>query len=145
MKPVKRNFKRTDRIADQIQKEVADLLKNEVSDPRVAWVTITHVDVTRDYSHAKLFYTIMPGMDKVEADKGLVSISGFLRSHLGKRLTLFATPQLHFVYDVSMEYGHHMSNLLAKIGEDDAKIREGFEENQLDEPTLQPTSSVDKA
>jgi ribosome-binding factor A len=124
----KKGFKRSDRVADQIQKDVADLLRNEVRDPRTAWVTLTQVEVTRDYSHAKLFYTVMPTQDKAAAAAALQAVSGLLRSHLGKRLKLYSVPQLHFEYDESLERGLHMDGVLAKVRADDAKIRENFED-----------------
>lgn len=55
----KKQFARSDRIADQMQRELADIIRTELKDPRVGWVTLTAVEVTRDYSHAKVFYTVM--------------------------------------------------------------------------------------
>lgn len=106
-----KDYDRTDRIADQVQRELADLLRLEVRDPRVHMVTLTAVEVARDYSHAKIFYTTLQGEDKA-VQQGLERASGFLRSQLAHRIKLRVTPQLHFVYDVSIERGAHLSHLI---------------------------------
>jgi ribosome-binding factor A len=121
----KRGFSRSDRIADQIQRELAEMLqKGLLKDPRVSWVTITHVDVTRDYSHAKIFYTVMVDEKRAITQEALEEAAGFLRNELGKRMRLFTIPQLHFVYDESIERGMHMSQLIDRVAAEDAK-REG--------------------
>ena len=105
------NFARTDRIAQQIQREIADLVRLQINDPRVRLVTITGVEVARDYSHAKIFFTRLDGKHE-EAQKGLDHASGFLRSQLSRSLKLRVMPQLHFVYDTSVERGSHLSQLI---------------------------------
>ena len=105
------NFARTDRIAQQIQREIAELVRLQISDPRVKLVTITGVEVARDYSHAKIFFTRLDGKHE-EAQQGLDHASGFLRSQLSRSLKLRVMPQLHFVYDASVERGSHLSQLI---------------------------------
>ena len=105
------NFARTDRIAQQIQRETAELLRLEVNDPRVRLVTITGVEVAGDYSHAKVFFTRLDGKH-AEAQQGLECASGFLRSRLAHSLKLRVMPQLHFVYDASVERGSRLSQLI---------------------------------
>src|SRR5512139_3762942 len=105
------NFARTDRIAQQIQRELAELLRLEINDPRVRLVTITGVEVAGDYSHAKIFFTRLDGKN-AEAQQGLEHASGFLRSRLANSLKLRVMPQLHFVYDASVERGSHLSQLI---------------------------------
>ncbi|UJP05041.1 MAG: 30S ribosome-binding factor RbfA [Nitrosomonas sp.] len=101
------------RVADQIQRELADLMHNEIKDPRIGPVTITAVEVTRDYSHAKIFYTTLINHDDLSVvEKGLENAKGFLRSSLSHRIKLRVTPQLHFVYDQSIERGIRLSNLI---------------------------------
>ena len=108
-----KDFSRTLRIADQIQRELADLIQNEIKDPRIGSITITAVEVTRDYSHAKVFYTTLIGQeDHSVVEKGLENATGFLRSSLSHRMKLRITPQLHFVYDESIERGIRLSNLI---------------------------------
>ena len=105
------DFARTDRIAQQIQRELAELVRLEINDPRVRLVTITGVEVAGDYSHAKIFFTRMDGKH-AEAQQGMESAGGFLRKQLARSLKLRVMPQLHFVYDASVERGSHLSQLI---------------------------------
>ncbi|WP_269532694.1 30S ribosome-binding factor RbfA [Chitinimonas sp. BJYL2] len=106
-----KDFTRSDRVADQIQRELAELIRLELKDPRVGFVTLTGVEVTRDMSHAKVFYTLMKG-DEAETQATLDRSSGWLRSQLGKRIKLFKMPELHFHYDRSVEYGMSLDKLI---------------------------------
>lgn len=106
-----KDYARTDRIAEQIQRELAELVRLEVKDPRVRMVTVTGVEVARDYSHAKVFYTTLDGAND-SVQHGLERASGFLRSQLAHVMKLRITPQLHFVYDPSIERGAHLSQLI---------------------------------
>ncbi len=106
-----KDFARTERVAEQIQRELAELLRLEVKDPRVRMVTLTGVEVARDYSHAKVFYTTLQGADKA-VQQGLERASGFLRSQLAHSMKLRVMPQLHFVYDTSVERGARLSQLI---------------------------------
>src|SRR5512146_1212751 len=105
------NFARTDRIAQHIQRELAELVRLEINDPRVKLVTITAVEVANDYSHAKVFFTRLDGKNE-EAKQGLERAGGFLRSQLARSLKLRIMPQLHFVYDESVERGSRLSQLI---------------------------------
>lgn len=105
------NFARTDRVAQQMQRELAELVRLELNDPRVRLLTITGVEVAGDYSHAKVFFTRLDGKN-AEAQEGLERASGFLRSQLARSLKLRIMPQLHFVYDSSVERGSHLSQLI---------------------------------
>jgi ribosome-binding factor A len=110
---VKRPSPRAHRVGDQIQRELADLLKNEVKDPRVGPVTITSVDVSGDLSHATVRFTHLAGKETgSEAAKALARTAGFLRSELARRLNLYSVPQLAFAYDDSIESGIRMSQLI---------------------------------
>ena len=106
-----KDFSRTDRIAEQIQRELAQLIRLEVKDPRVRMVTITAVEVTRDYAHAKIYYTTLEGNSKT-LQSGLEKSAGFMRSKLASVMKLRITPQLHFVFDESIERGAHLSQLI---------------------------------
>lgn len=104
---------RTLRVADQIQRELADLLQHETKDPRVKNITITAVEVTRDYSQAKVFYSILGNPEELFlTQNGLENAKGFLRSQLSHRMQLRITPQLNFVYDESVERGTRLSKLI---------------------------------
>ena len=103
------------RVADQIQKDLAELIRSGTKDVRLqgAWVTVTGVEVTPDFSHAKVFYSLL--MDTVpvaQVQEGLQAASGYLRRELGKRLVLHATPELHFVYDDTTKQGIAMTGLI---------------------------------
>ena len=106
-----KGYARTDRIAEQIQREVAQLLRLDVKDPRVRMITLTGVEVTRDYSHAKVFYTALDG-ESAAVQQGLEHASGYLRTQLAHSMKLRIMPQLHFVYDPSIERGAHLSQLI---------------------------------
>jgi len=105
------DFARTDRVAQQIQREIAELIRLEINDPRVRLVTITGVEVAGDYAHAKVFFTRLDGKQD-EAQQGLESASSFLRKKLAHSIKLRVMPQLHFVYDASVERGSRLSQLI---------------------------------
>jgi len=108
-----RDFSRTLRVADQIQRELALLLQNEIMDPRIGMVTLTGVEVTRDYAYAKVFYTALGGSENTQlVEEGLKRAAGFLRSQLAGRIRLRIIPQLQFVYDESVERGIKLSRLI---------------------------------
>ena len=101
------------RVADQIQRDLAELIAREVKDPRVGMVTLNAVEVTPDYAHAKVFFSSMSGREHLDSVlAGLNQASGFLRRELGRRITIHNTPQLHFVYDESLERGADLSKLI---------------------------------
>src|ERR1700675_4235204 len=110
---MKRHSQRAQRVADQIQRELAALLRDEVKDPRVGRITITTVEVSADLSHAKVFFTHLAGaLHADEAVHALQHTAGFLRSELSRRLQLYSVPQLHFTYDDSIESGMRLSQLI---------------------------------
>jgi ribosome-binding factor A len=116
-------FSRGDRVAEQIRRDLVDLLR-QVKDPRVAQllplVTITDIEVTPDYAHAKVFYTSLAGEERAtEVAKGLAHASGFLRRELGRRLHIHHIPELHFVFDASVERGTRLSKLIDDAVESD--------------------------
>lgn len=116
-------FSRVDRVAEQIQRDLAELIRLEVADPRVKLVTITAVEVARDYSHAKIFFTRLDGKNE-EALEGLRRASGFLRRQLGRLIKLRVTPELHFVFDASIERASHISQLIDKAVAEDRRQAE---------------------
>lgn len=115
-----KDISRPRRVAEQIQRELAELIHLEVKDPRVGMVTLTGVDVTPDYAHAKVYFTLLGGTAQTaSATAGLQRAAGFLRSQLAQRMKLRITPQLHFVHDASVENGAHLSQLIdAAIADD---------------------------
>jgi ribosome-binding factor A len=107
------NTARSARIADQIQRSLAELIRLEVRDPRVGLVTLTGVELSRDQSHAKVFFTVMGSAEAAEqAGHGLGNAAGFLRSELAHRLTIRKVPELHFAFDESVERGVRLTRLI---------------------------------
>jgi ribosome-binding factor A len=104
------------RVADQIQKDLSELIAFELKDPRVGMITLSEVQLTPDYAHAKIYFTTLK--DDPEAIKntlaGLQAAAGYLRNQLGKRLHIHTLPQLHFLHDVSAARGMAMSALIDK-------------------------------
>ncbi|AEV27068.1 30S ribosome-binding factor RbfA [Azospira sp. APE16] len=108
-----KSFSRKDRVNEQIRRELAELIRTELKDPRVGMVSLTDVEVTPDYAHAKVFFTTLAASEQLaEIKKGLDKASGFLRRELGRRVRIHTTPQLHFVYDNSIEHGTSLSRLI---------------------------------
>jgi ribosome-binding factor A len=101
------------RVADQIQRDLGELIAREVKDPRVGMVTVTGVDVTPDYAHAKVYFSQLMG-DKELCLQGLQKSAGYLRTLLFKRLQIHTVPTLHFEYDHTMESAADMNALIAK-------------------------------
>jgi ribosome-binding factor A len=109
------NFKRTDRIAEMIQRKLAQIIPQEVKDPRLkGFVTISAVKVAADLGHAKIYFTILDE-DKPLATSILNASSSYLRSALARSITLRTVPQLHFIYDESIEYGERLSRLIDEV------------------------------
>ncbi len=104
---------RSFKVADQIQRDLAELIAREVKDPRVGMVTLQGVEVTPDYAHAKVFFSTLTG-DPAETAEGLNQAAGFLRNGLFKRLHIHTVPTLHFVYDRTPERAADMNALIAK-------------------------------
>ena len=106
---------RPQKVADLIQRELSELIRLELRDPRVGMVTLTSVDVSPDLSHAKVFFTILEKDKQVETTCGLQRAAGFLRSQLANRMKMYTTPELRFVYDESVERGDHLSRLIDSV------------------------------
>lgn len=121
------------RVADQIQKDLSELIVFELKDPRVGMLTIAEVQLTPDYAHAKVYFTML----KDDADTvkntlaGLNAAAGYLRNQLGKRLHIHTLPQLHFVHDTSASRGMAMSALIDKAN---ATRAADYEEQRDEQP-----------
>ncbi len=117
-----REFSRTDRVGSQIQRELAQLVREELKDPRLGMITIQAVKVVRDFSHAKVYFTFIGGeFETKDVTKVLKDAAPFFRHELGHRLNIRTLPQLHFVYDESIEKGSYLSSLIDKAIESDRK------------------------
>jgi ribosome-binding factor A len=109
---VKRGQGRPQRLGDLIQRELSELIRLELRDPRVGMLTITSVDVSPDMSHAKVFFTVLDQKIISQTMEGLTRSAGFLRSQLAKRISMYTTPELRFAYDESVERGDRLSRLI---------------------------------
>lgn len=113
-----REFKRTDRVADQIQRDLAVLIQREIKDPRLGMVTISHAKVSKDLGYADIYITVMAigDQDEAEAVKASVKVlnaaAGFLRSELARGIKLRVMPQLRFHFDETVERGRRLHSLI---------------------------------
>ena len=115
-----KEYSRSQRVVEQIRRELAELIRLEVKDPRVGFITLTDVEITPDYAHAKVFFTSMTGEGDVpEIQQGLRRASGFLRRELGRRIRIHTIPELHFHYDRSVEEGSRLSRLIDDVVRED--------------------------
>ena len=108
----KKGFQRSDRVAEQVRRDLADLIRTELKDPRVGMISLTAVELTPDYAHSKVFYATLNSEHLEEIERGLKRASGFLRRELGRRIHIHTLPELHFIYDNSIEHGASMSLLI---------------------------------
>lgn len=120
-----RDYPRSRRIAEQVQRELSDIIRLELKDPRVGMITITDVEVSPDQSHARIFFTLLGDLPRItDATTGLQHAAGFLRSQLAQRMKLRVVPQLQFKYDESVERGMRLSRLIDDaIAQDTARGR----------------------
>ncbi len=107
------NTVRLRRVADQIQRELSELLRLEVKDPRIGMITLTEVHLSPDLAHARIYFTTLDeGEARKQTLQGLRRAAGFLRSALGTRLNIHMAPELHFEFDESVERGARLSRLI---------------------------------
>ena len=110
-------FKRSDRVAQLLQRKLALLIQQEIKDPRLpGLITISSVEVSKDLGHAKIYFTVFNGDPEI-AESILNAATSYLRSLLAKTLTLRIVPQLHFVYDKSIEYSARLSRLIDQVNQ----------------------------
>lgn len=115
MKKTQRGYARQDRVKEQIMREMAELVRQGLKDPRAGFITINDVEITRDYSHATIYYTVLDDRTREVTAEALEHAKGYLRSELSKRLSVFRTPELHFEYDESVERGMSISHLIDQV------------------------------
>jgi len=111
------------RVQDQIQRDLSEIIAFELKDPRIGMITLTEVQITPDYAHAKIFFTTLVDNDEAVKNtlKGLQTAAGFMRNQLGKRLHIHTLPELHFVHDTSTARGMEMSKLIDEANATRAK------------------------
>lgn len=114
-----REFSRKQRLGTQVLRTLSELIRRESKDPRLDGVALTAVDVSRDLSFAEVHFSLLdPEADPAEAQEGLDSASGFLRSKLGQAIKIRRSPQLRFIHDVSAAESDRINVLLARAGID---------------------------
>lgn len=117
---------RGQRVAEQIARDLAEIIPQEVRDPRVGLVTITGCEITPDYAHARVFFTVI-GSDPAQCAAGLTAAAGMLRNKIFRKLRIHTVPTLHFVHDTSVERGFEMDRVIneamrtTRAGEDAEK------------------------
>jgi ribosome-binding factor A len=126
-----KEYSRTQRIGDQMQRELAQLIQREIKDPRLGLVTLTGIDVSRDLAHAKVYFTVMGKDDAASIalnQEILQEAAGYLRMLLGKAIKLRTIPQLHFHYDESVRRGAQLSALIERAVAEDRQHQGADEE-----------------
>ncbi|PWC17950.1 30S ribosome-binding factor RbfA [Brenneria roseae subsp. roseae] len=130
-----KEFSRTQRVAQEMQKEIAIIIQREVKDPRIGMATVSGVEVSRDLAYAKVFVTLLNDNEPEQVKtsvKALQDASGFIRMLLGKAMRLRVVPELTFAYDNSLVEGMRMSNLVTSVVKNDAARRSATGEDQED-------------
>ena len=111
---------RARRVSEEIKKEAAKIIRDNVKDPRVGFITITSVELSGDLSDAKIYFSVLGEKSSIdETVKALESAKGFIRREIGQRIQLRHVPEIHFLYDHSIEHGTHIDALLEKIKKGD--------------------------
>jgi ribosome-binding factor A len=129
-----KEYSRTQRVSQEMQKEIAIILQREIKDPRVGMATVSAVEVSRDLAYAKVFVTFLNDNEPQQIKTGITALqdaSGFIRSLLGKAMRLRVVPELTFAYDNSLVEGMRMSNLVSQVVQQD-RARRGESEPESD-------------
>lgn len=120
-----KEYSRTQRVADYLQRELAALIQHEVRDPRVGMVSITGVNVSRDLGHARIYVTVLgrdSGEDASDSIEALNKAAGFLRSLLSRDSNMRSVPQLRFYFDTSVGRGRHLEDLIRRAAAADRQL-----------------------
>jgi ribosome-binding factor A len=129
-----KEYSRTQRVADYLQRELAGVIQHEVRDPRLGMVSITGVEVTKDLAYAKVFYTLLgceSDQDAVDSTEVLNKAAGFLRTRLSKDSSMRTVPRLRFKFDNSVGQGRFMEGLISQAADADRKL--GLREDEQDD------------
>jgi ribosome-binding factor A len=126
-----REFKRSERVAGQIRRELAQLIQKEISDPDIGFIGLSDVEVTRDLAHAKVFITVFEAERAAATIKALKSHAKFLRHRLSQEMRIRSVPELHFHHDASVETGQKMDRLIeAAVAADRSVSRSDSSEDE---------------
>ena len=134
---MQRDFSRTDRVAQQVQQEIAMILQRDFKDPRVGWVTVSSVEVTKDLAYVTVFVTLLGQEEETDKIQQTIEIlnkaSGFFRGEIGKRMRLRIVPEIKFAYDNSIVTGIEMSKKVDAAINKDKDLRQKSGDNPVDE------------
>jgi ribosome-binding factor A len=107
-----REFKRSERVAGTLRRELAQLIQTEVKDPGVGFISLSDVEVSRDLAHARVFVTVFEPEKAESSLRALSKAAGYLRRRLGQEMCMRSVPELHFEHDASVETGQQMDSLI---------------------------------
>ena len=122
-----RDFRRSDRVAGSLRRELATILQKDVKDPDVGFIGLSDVEVTRDLAHARVFVTVFEPEKAESSIRALNRQAGYLRSLLGQAMRIRSVPELHFHHDASVETGRHMDELIESAVTSDRNTPDGDE------------------
>ena len=120
-----KDYSRTSRLGEQIQRDLAQMIQFEMKDPRLGMVTLNQVKVAKDLGYADIYFTVMGAKGETDehireqTESILNDAAGYLRSELARNMTTRITPQLRFHYDETLERGHHLTGLIKKARQED--------------------------
>lgn len=110
---------RSNRVAEQMKKEVGEIINQKLKDPRIGFVTVTDIDLTNDLQHATIYISVLGDETEKEASLiGLSKASGFIRSEIGKRIRLRKVPEIVFKFDEAHEHGNRIESILRNLNEE---------------------------
>jgi len=142
-----REFKRTDRVAEQLQRELAQIIQLEVKDPRVGMVTVCAVDLSRDLHYATVYVTFLGIEETKDATQSAIDVlneaAGFIRIQIGKRMRMRAVPHVKFLFDESISRGRDLSSLISNARGTDSNEQPDLNETS-DKNTETRSNSVEQ-
>lgn len=142
-----REFKRTDRVAEQLQRELAQIIQLEIRDPRVGMVTVCAVDLSRDLHYATVYVTFMGIEETVQATQNAIDVlneaTSYIRIQIGKRMRMRAVPHVKFKFDQSISRGRDLSSLIEQAREKDSEISPDDSISSNGDTDMDPTTSKD--
>ncbi len=118
-------FSRKERVQEEIKREIANILRRDVKDPRIGFISITDVDISDDLSFVKVYYSTLSDNKLEEVKSGLDKATGYIRSEIGKRIRLRVTPEISFRYDDSLKRGARIMELLSEVEKNESGETDG--------------------
>lgn len=129
-----REFTRSERVAAQLHREIAQIIQRDVKNPDVGFVSVSEVDVTRDISLARVYVTVFDSEEAISSIKALNKAAGFIRTRVGHKMRMRHVPELRFLHDASVETGAKVDALIAKALRQDSDHPDWDPDRPLDDP-----------